>query len=185
VALLIALGLFAAGIWFLALRSSGAAAEPEVGNAAAPIRHRTPAARAPVDSIAKADPAPAAGNPRTSSRSRTPARTAATPSRPTRTNRQTASQTVPQTTTAPPPAAPASAGTGTLNIVIQNTFADITIDGHPPVLSQKRVTSVTLPAGTYTVHFARQGYDPLTRTAQVAAGQEARLAVTLHQTGTP
>ncbi|MFI5207298.1 MAG: protein kinase [Gemmatimonadales bacterium] len=182
---LVILGAFAAGMWWLGLRSGGAAALPEAGTAAPSVSPGAPAAR-PTDTR-KANPGL-----RTNRPARTPARPASTPTRPAQTAAAPAAgQPVPQAAAAAPaPAAgaaapPANGPTGTLNISIQGGFADITIDGHPPVLQQKRVTTVTLPAANYTVHFARPGYVTETRQVRVVAGQEASLTVSMHPSGTP
>jgi hypothetical protein len=86
---------------------------------------------------------------------------------------------------APANPAPAGTGTGTLIFNVIGGFADITIVGHPPVLAQKHVASATLPAGRYTVRFDHAGFDPVTRTVTVVAGQDVRVPVTMHQAGRP
>jgi serine/threonine protein kinase len=178
--LLVFLSLFGYGVWWLALRSGGAAAQPDSG--------RAPSGQPGAPTSLPANPATSRGDPGHSKRSaRTTPRGNPRPSRQVQTSAAPVpSQPVPQAATGEPAATPAANGpTGTLNISIQGGFADITIDGHPPVLRDKRVTTVTLTAGTWTVHFTKTGYDPVTRQVRVVAGQEASLPVTMHQTGTP
>jgi predicted Ser/Thr protein kinase len=182
--MIVFLSVFGAAIWWLALRSGGAVAQPEMGGAPNSTPG-APASRTAGPRTSKADPGSAKRV------ARRPSRPTATPARPVRTT-STAAQTVPQATTgAPAPApseavTPANGPTGALNILVQSGFADITIDGRPGVLAQKHVTIVpNLPAGTYIVRFKGPGYDDLARPARVVAGQVNPLTVTMHRTGTP
>lgn len=174
------LGLFGAGIWWLALRSGGPAAPPGPGRGAPSGAAEAPASQPVSPGPSKADPGhakrPARTTPRASPRTSRPVQRAAAP---------TASQPAPDAATGAPATPPANGPTGNLIFNVQGGFADITIVGHPPVLPQKHVASATLPAGRYTVKFEHPGFNTETVSVVVVAGQDVRVPVTMHQTATP
>lgn len=177
---LLLIGGLASGIWWLTTQF-----------AAAPQSSGTPTRPAPTSPAGAAGaPAGARDHSAAPPRVRAPRRAPSGASRTGQTaQRPVAAPSTPAANDASKAAAPATpdpaGATGTLAISVQGGFADITIVGHPPTLTQRRSTEATLPAGTYTVRFERQGYQSVERPVTVRAGQTTQLTVPMRPTGQP
>jgi hypothetical protein len=79
-----------------------------------------------------------------------------------------------------PAARPAEAvGFGTLDIFVQPTSAEVTIDGQPWVSSDEGHFMVQVPAGKHRVEVKRSGYREFTTEIEVGEGQTVPLNVSL------
>jgi serine/threonine-protein kinase len=200
---LVLVGGLAIGVWWLASRNGEAAAgAPEPAHTAAtpPASGPAPIAQAPAavpNGDAAARPAPAkreaaaprrtpAGTPPAPERVATPANTAAkrVAAQPRPAAAPAAATATPAAANAPsanantaPAAAPVRAVLkGFVRITVANGWANIAVAG---LTLQNRVWAESLPAGTYPVTFTRDGYEPITRSITVRAGQETLLPVTM------
>jgi hypothetical protein len=100
------------------------------------------------------------------------------PAPPTGTYRMPA--TPPRVAVAPPSVRPAEAvGFGTLDIFVQPTSAEVTIDGQRWVTSDEDHFMVQVPAGKHRIEVKKSGYRQFTTEIEVADGQTVPLNVSL------
>jgi uncharacterized membrane protein len=84
---------------------------------------------------------------------------------------------------APPAVRPAEAvGFGTLDIFVQPTSAEITIDGQRWVTSDEGHFMVQVPVGKHRVEVSKSGYRQFTSEIEVGEGQTVPLNVSLMMT---
>jgi hypothetical protein len=103
------------------------------------------------------------------------------PAPPTGTYRMPA--TPPRVAVAPPPVRPAEAvGFGTLDIFMQPTSAEVTIDGQRWVTSDEGHFMVQVPAGKHRVEIKKPGYRQFATEIEVGDGQTVPLNVSLMTT---
>jgi hypothetical protein len=103
------------------------------------------------------------------------------PAPPTGTYRMPA--TPPRVAVAPPPVRPAEAvGFGTLDIFVQPTSAEVTIDGQRWVTSDEGHFMVQVPAGKHRVEIKKPGYRQFATEIEVGEGQTVPLNVSLMTT---
>jgi hypothetical protein len=103
------------------------------------------------------------------------------PAPPTGTYRMPA--TPPRVAVAPPPVRPAGAvGFGTLDIFVQPTGAEVTIDGQRWVTSDEGHFMVQVPAGKHRVEIKKPGYRQFATEIEVGDGQTVPVNVSLMTT---
>ena len=142
-----------------------------------PITTPSPSAQRVTGDIgapAPVEPAPRTPAPRTASTRPPRSTTSATPA-PTRTPTEdrapVAPSSIPRATAAPAPAADA-AGTGKLT-VNANPWGQVFVDDR--LIGNTPRANIELPAGTHTLRVSRQGFESVTRSVTIKAGETLRI----------